>query len=58
MKEYKIQLILSARNEKMAKEVADEAQALIDRYGSITFLRLVDYMKRNPGMVDMALNMI
>lgn len=56
--EFKIQLTLPAPNPEVAKEVANEAQYLIDRYGYDTFLKLVKFMKQNPMMVEMGINMI
>ena len=58
MKEYTIQLTLTAPSVEAAKQVANEAQALIDQYGGDTFLRACEFMKRNPQAVQMALNMI
>ncbi len=58
MKEFKIQLILPAPNANVAKEVADEAQALIDQFGYEAFLNGVAFMKAHPDMVDVALGMI
>lgn len=57
-KEYHIALSLEAPNPEYAKRVADEAQALIDRFGPDTFLRAVEFLKNNPQMVNMALGMI
>lgn len=57
-KEYHIALSLEAPNPEYAKRVADEAQALIDRFGPGTFLRAVEFLKNNPQMVNMALGMI
>ena len=58
MREYNIQLTLPAPSMEAAKQVANEAQALIDRYGGETFLKACEFMKRNPQAVQMALNMI
>lgn len=58
LKEYTIALTLVAPDKESAKRVADEAQALIDEFGGETFLRAVEFIKNNPGMLRMALNMI
>lgn len=58
MPEYKIQLILPAPSQEAAKQVANEAQALIDRFGGDTFLRVCDFIKKNPQIVQTALKMI
>lgn len=58
MKEYQIQLTLVAPSPEDAQRVANEAQALIDRFGGATFLRACDFLKKNPHMLNMALNMI
>lgn len=57
-KEYTIALTLVAPNKESAKRVADEAQSLIDEFGGETFLRAVEFIKNNPSMLRMALNMI
>ena len=58
LNEYTIALTLAAPSKEYAKKVADEAQALIDRFGGDTFLRAVEFMKNNPNMVNIALNMM
>lgn len=58
MPEYKIQLTLPAPSSEAAKQVANEAQILIDRFGGETFLRVCDFIKKNPQAVQVALNMI
>lgn len=56
LKDFTIQLTLPAPNAEIAKEVANKAQSLIDRY--YQFLNLVDFMQRNPGAVSFGLNLI
>lgn len=58
LKEYTIALTLTAPSSDHAKRVANEAQALIDRFGGGTFLKAVEFIKNNPHMLDMALGMI
>jgi len=58
MPEYKIQLTLPAPSPEAAKQVANEAQALIDQFGGETFLRVCAFIKKNPQAVQMALTMI
>lgn len=58
LKEYTIALTLKAPNTEYAKRVADEAQALIDRFGGGTFLRAVEFIKNHPDVLNMALGMI
>lgn len=50
--EFKIQLALPAPNIEVAQEVANKAQVLIQ------FLKLVDFMQKNPGAVSFGLNLI
>ena len=52
--EFKIQLALPAPNIEIAQEVANKAQVL--RY--YQFLKLVDFMQKNPGAVSFGLNLI
>ena len=52
--EFKIQLALPAPNIEVAQEVANKAQVL--RY--YQFLKLVDFMQKNPGAVSFGLNLI
>ncbi len=56
--EYKIQLTLPAPNPEVAKLVANEAQALIDKYGYATFLQLAKFIRENPGAVELGLTVI
>lgn len=58
MPEYKIQLVLPAPSLEAAKQVANEAQALIDQFGGETFLKACAFIKKNPQAVNIALNMI
>lgn len=58
MKEYQIVLTLKAPNKDLAKEVADKAQVLIDKYGGDTFLKAVDFTEKHPEMISVALGMI
>lgn len=58
MKEYTIQLAVNAPSPEAAKQVANEAQALLDQYGGDLFLKAVAFMKQNPGMVQMALSQL
>lgn len=51
--EFKIQLALPAPNIEVAQEVANKAQVLINQ-----FLKLVDFMQKNPGAVSFGLNLI
>lgn len=53
--EFKIQLALPAPNIEVAQEVANKAQVLIGYY---QFLKLVDFMQKNPGAVSFGLNLI
>lgn len=53
--EFKIQLALPAPNIEVAQEVANKAQVLIRYY---QFLKLVDFMQKNPGAVSFGLNLI
>lgn len=55
---FTIQVQLPAPDIEVAKRVADEAQRLIDIYGYYNFLNLVEFMKQNPNMVRMGLNLI
>lgn len=52
--EFKIQLALPAPNIEVAQEVANKAQVLI----YYQFLKLVDFMQKNPGAVSFGLNLI
>lgn len=56
--EYKIQLALPAPNVETAKEVADKAQVLINEFGYYQFLKLVEFMRKNPAIVSFGLNLI
>lgn len=56
--EFKIQLALPAPNIKVAQEVANKAQVLINQFGYYQFLKLVDFMQKNPGAVSFGLNLI
>lgn len=56
--EYQIQVSLPAPNQEIAQEVANKAQALVDRFGYYQFLNLVDFMQKNPGAVSFGLNLI
>lgn len=58
MKEFTIALTILAPNETVAKNIATEAQHLVDIYGTDTFLRAVEFIKRHPDMVNIALGMI
>lgn len=58
MPEYTIQVSLVAPDKEVAKQVANEAQALIDQFGYEQFLKLVNFIKHNPNMVQMGLRMI
>ena len=49
--EFKIQLALPAPNIEVAQEVANKAQVLINQFGYYQFLKLVDFMQKNPGAV-------
>lgn len=55
--EFKIQLALPAPNID-AQEVANKAQVLINQFGYYQFLKLVDFMQKNPGAVSFGLNLI
>lgn len=50
--EFKIQLALPAPNIEVAQEVANKAQVLINQFGYYQFLKLVDFMQKNPGAVS------
>lgn len=39
-------------------EVANKAQVLINQFGYYQFLKLVDFMQKNPGAVSFGLNLI
>lgn len=54
--EFKIQLALPAPNIEVAQEVANKA--LINQFGYYQFLKLVDFMQKNPGAVSFGLNLI
>lgn len=54
--EFKIQLALPAPNIEVAQEVANKAQVLINQFGYYQFLKLVDFMQKNPGAVSFGLN--
>lgn len=56
--EFKIQLVLPAPNIEVAQEVANKAQVLINQFGYYQFLKLVDFMQKNPGAVSFGLNLI
>lgn len=56
--EFKIQLALPAPNIEVAQEVANKAQILINQFGYYQFLKLVDFMQKNPGAVSFGLNLI
>ena len=53
--EFKIQLALPAPNIEVAQEVANKAQVLINQFGYHQFLKLVDFMQKNPGAVSFGL---
>lgn len=53
--EFKIQLALPAPNIEVAQEVANKA---INQFGYYKFLKLVDFMQKNPGAVSFGLNLI
>lgn len=53
--EFKIQLALPAPNIEVAQEVANKAQVLINQFGYYQFLKLVDFMQKNPGAVSFGL---
>lgn len=55
---FTLQVQLPAPNIETAKRVANEAQRLIDVYGYYNFLNLVEFMKQNPNMVQLGLNLI
>lgn len=55
--EFKIQLALPAPNIEVAQEVANKAQVLINQFGYYQFLKLVDFMQKNPGAVSFGLNL-
>lgn len=56
--EYIICLITNCPDQETAKRVANEAQGMIDHFGVDTFLKLVDFMKAHPDMVQVGLGMI
>lgn len=56
--EFKIQLALPAPNIEVAQEVANKAQVLINQFGYYQFLKLVDFMQKNPGAVSFGLNLM
>lgn len=56
--EFTIQVTLPAPNAEIAKQVANKAQVLIDQFGYYQFLKLVDFMEKNPGAVSFGLNLI
>lgn len=58
LKEFTIQLTLPAPSVEVAKEVANKAQVLIDKFGYYQFLNLVKFMENNPGAVSFGLNLI
>lgn len=41
----------------VAQEVANKAQVLINQFGYYQFLKLVDFMQKNPGAVSFGLNL-
>lgn len=43
---------------EVAQEVANKAQVLINQFGYYQFLKLVDFMQKNPGAVSFGLNLI
>lgn len=45
-------------NIEVAQEVANKAQVLINQFGYYQFLKLVDFMQKNPGAVSFGLNLI
>lgn len=47
-----------APNIEVAQEVANKAQVLINQFGYYQFLKLVDFMQKNPGAVSFGLNLI
>lgn len=51
-------LALPAPNIEIAQEVANKAQVLINQFGYYQFLKLVDFMQKNPGAVSFGLNLI
>jgi hypothetical protein len=55
--EFKIQLALPAPNIEVAQEVANKAQVLINQFGYYQFLKLVDFMQKNPGAVSFGMIM-
>lgn len=58
LKEYQIQLALPAPDIEVAKEVANKAQVLIDKFGYYQFLKLVEFMEKNPAAVSFGLSLI
>lgn len=52
--EFKIQLALPAPNIEVAQEVANT----LNQFGYYQFLKLVDFMQKNPGAVSFGLNLI
>lgn len=58
MKEFTISLQVSAPDAKVAKQVADEAQALIDQFGIEIFLKAVAYVKSHPNAVQIAMSIL
>lgn len=58
LKDFTIQLTLPAPNAEVAQEVANKAQVLINQFGYYQFLKLVDFMQKNPGAVSFGLNLI
>lgn len=55
---FNLQLALPAPNIEVAQEVANKAQVLINQFGYYQFLKLVDFMQKNPGAVSFGLNLI
>lgn len=58
MNNYKIQLELQAPDKQIAQTVANEAQRLLDQYGYDQFLNLVSFMRNNPTLVNIGINLI
>lgn len=56
--EVTIALQVNVPNKEVAKQVANEAQALLDAYGADTFLRGVSFIKNHPDMLNIAIGMI
>lgn len=58
LKEFHIQMSLPAPSVEIAKEVANKAQILIDRFGYYQFLKLSEFIDKNPEMVRFGLSLI